>query len=250
MQPVVAIVADMREFDHEEWHCVPDQYMNALTKVANVLPVLVPALGPFIDFGALLNRVDGVVLTGSKANVHPSNYGQQADDRFRQFDIRRDSTSLPLITATLDKGVPLLAICRGIQELNVALGGSLRADIQEEPNHLDHRATETQDRDIQFEITQDVEALSGGRIEEILGTAFRINSLHSQAIDHIAPRLQVEARASDGTIEAVSVKDARTFAIGVQWHPEYWAETDSTSRKLFDAFGKAVQVFASQRSVH
>ncbi len=241
MQPIVAIVADTREFDNEDWHCVPDQYMTALTKVANVLPMFIPALGSFVDHDSLLDRVDGVMMTGSKANVHPSYYGQEPDERFEPYDLRRDETSLPLIRAAVEKGVPLLALCRGIQELNVAFGGTIRPMIHEEEGSLDHRAADVLDRDKQFEIDQEVTATKGGCIEEILGPEFRTNSLHSQAIANISPRLVVEATASDGTVEAVSVKDAKAFAVGVQWHPEYWSETDSTSRKLFETFGDAVR---------
>lgn len=241
MQPIVAVVADTREFDNEDWHCVPDQYMTALSKVANVLPVFIPALGEFVDVESLLSRVDGVMMTGSKANVHPSYFGQEPRARYEPYDLRRDATSLPLIKATIEKGVPLLAICRGIQELNVALGGSLRPNVHEEPGHLDHRAADVMDRDTQFAIDQDVTATRGGCIEQILGPTFKTNSLHGQAIETVSPRLQIEAEAADGTVEAVSVLDAKNFAIGVQWHPEYWSETDSTSRKLFEAFGEAVR---------
>ncbi|WP_299152115.1 gamma-glutamyl-gamma-aminobutyrate hydrolase family protein [uncultured Tateyamaria sp.] len=247
MQPIVAIVADTREFDNEDWHCVPDQYMDALSKVAKVLPIFIPALGDFVDHASLLDRVDGVMLTGSKANVHPSYFGVEPDSRYEPYDLRRDATSLLLVTACIDKGVPLLALCRGIQELNVALGGSLRPLIHEEPDRLDHRAADVLDRDKQFEINQDVTAREGGCIAEILGPEFRTNSLHSQALDHVSPRLQVEATASDGTVEAVSVRDAKSFAIGVQWHPEYWAETDSASRAIFEAFGHAVRAHQGSR---
>ncbi|WP_298966828.1 gamma-glutamyl-gamma-aminobutyrate hydrolase family protein [uncultured Roseibium sp.] len=241
MQPIVAIVADAREFDNEDWHCVPDQYMDALSKVSNVLPIFIPALGEFVDHASLLDRVDGVMLTGSKANVHPSNFGVKPDSRYEPYDLRRDATSLPLVTASLERGVPLLALCRGIQELNVALGGTLRPLIHEEPDRLDHRAADVLDRDKQFEINQEVTAREGGCIAELLGQEFRTNSLHSQALDRVSPNLRVEAVAADGTVEAVSVIDAKSFAIGVQWHPEYWAKTDGASRAIFEAFGDAVR---------
>jgi len=130
--------------------------------------------------------------------------------------------------------------------LNVALGGSIRPNIHEEADHLDHRAADVADRDIQFEINQVVEARVDGCIADILGPKFQTNSLHSQALDHVSSKLQVEARASDGTVEAVSVINAKNFAVGVQWHPEYWSETDNTSRKLFEAFGNAVREHAER----
>lgn len=248
MQPIVAIVADIREFDAELWHCVPEQYMTAIGKVANLLPLFVPTLGSNIDFDALLDRVDAVMLTGSKANVHPSNFGAEPHERYEPYDPNRDATSLPLTRAAVEKGVPLFAICRGIQELNVVFGGTLKPKIQEDDRIRDHRAPDTPDRDCQFALAHEITTRRGGCIENIIGKQASVNSLHSQAIDTVASRLQIEATADDGTIEAVSVIDAKGFAIGVQWHPEYWAECDSTSRKLFEAFGDAARNFAQSRN--
>ncbi|MDZ7823034.1 MAG: gamma-glutamyl-gamma-aminobutyrate hydrolase family protein [Ahrensia sp.] len=247
MQPIVAIVADKRHFDNYDWHCVPDQYLAATLDVAGVLPLIVPAFGARIDFDALLDRVDGVILSGSKTNVHPENFGQQAHEKFEPYDRDRDATSLPLIRAAVEKGVPLFAICRGIQEMNVALGGSLATEIQENEGRMDHRVVQSQDNDVRFQIKHPVTTKAGGCVAQIIGGAARVNSLHRQAIDNLAPRLQAEAVAEDGTIEAVSVIDAKGFAVGVQWHPEYWARTDVPSRQLFEAFGDAVTAWAAQR---
>ena len=244
MQPIVVIVADIREFDNEIWHCVPDQYLTAVCKVSNVLPLFLPALGEDIDIDALLDRVDGVMLSGSKANVHPSNYDVEPHEKYEPYDQDRDATSLPLTRAAIERGIPFFAICRGVQEMNVALGGSLKAEIHEGEGMLDHRAPTTDVRDELFTIAHEVTAREGGCIEKIIGARTRVNSLHGQAIDTVAPRLQVEATAEDGTIEAVSVIDAKGYAVGVQWHPEYWAQTDTTSRKLFEAFGDAVHDYA------
>lgn len=245
MQPIVAIVADMREFDNQDWHCVPNQYMNAACNIANVLPMIVPALGSAIDFDALLERVDGVMLSGSRANVHPSHFEIEPHEDYEPYDQRRDETTLPLVRAAVEKGVPLFAICRGVQELNVAFGGSLRTKIHEDDGMLDHRAPETLNRDDEFALSHTVTVREGGCVAKLIGSHVRVNSLHSQAIDTVAPRLQVEATADDdGTVEAVSVIDAKGFAMGVQWHPEYFAELDPTSRKLFEAFGSAVLAYA------
>lgn len=244
MQPIVVIVADIREFDAERWHCVPDQYLAAVSKVANVLPLFLPALGEDIDIDALLDRVDGVMLSGSKANVHPSNFGVEPHERFEPYDQDRDATSLPLTRAAIERGVPFFAICRGVQEMNVALGGSLKAKIHEDEGVLDHRAPTTEIRDQLFAIAHTVTTREGGCVERVIGAQPRVNSLHEQAIDVVAPRLQVEATADDGTVEAVSVIDAKDYAVGVQWHPEYWAESDATSRRLFEAFGNAVRAYA------
>jgi putative glutamine amidotransferase len=247
MQPIVAVVADIREFENYSWHCVPDQYMTAAFNVSGVLPLLVPAFGDDIDFDALLARVDGVMLSGSKSNVHPSNFGVEAHEKYEPYDTDRDATSLPLIRAAIEKGVPLFAICRGIQELNVALGGTLATEIQEADGMMDHRAPSSPDQAERFALAHSVKTKPGSCIEKIIGGDVRVNSLHRQAIDNIAPRLQVEASADDGTVEAVSVIDAKGYAVGVQWHPEYWAKTDDTSRRLFEAFGDAVRDYASQK---
>lgn len=247
MQPIIAIVADIREFDNELWHCVPEQYLDAVCKVANVLPLFVPALGDQINIDRLLDRVDGVMLTGSKANVHPSHYGVEADERYEPYDLKRDATTLPLVRAAVEKGIPFFAICRGIQEMNVALGGSIEPQIHTLKGRLDHRAADTPDRDLQFAINKTITARKGGCIDQMLGSHPKVNSLHSQGILKLAPRLRVEAKADDGTIEAVSVIDAKGYAIGVQWHPEYWAETDATSRKLFESFGDAVRQYLKEK---
>ncbi len=232
MQPIVVIVADIREFDGETWHCVPDQYLKAACKVADVLPLFLPALGSDIDVDDLLGRVDGVMLSGSKANVHPSHFGVEPHETYEPYDHLRDATSLPLIRAAVDRGVPFFAICRGVQEMNVALGGSLKTEIQEEDGMLDHRAPATDVRDDMSAISHEVRARNGGCIEKIVGAKALVNSLHRQAIDDVAPRLQVEARAEDGTVEAVSVIDARRYAVGVQWHPEYWRQRSTVPKTV------------------
>jgi putative glutamine amidotransferase len=145
--------------------------------------------------------------------------------------------------------VPLLAICRGIQELNVALGGTLATEIQERPGSLDHRAPESDDQDERFAIRQPVAIRPGSCLAGVFGAGdIMVNSVHRQAVGRLGPRLQVEAVATDGTVEAVSVKDARAFAVGVQWHPEYWAKSDDNSAKIFRAFGDAVREHAARRA--
>lgn len=243
MQPIVAIVADTRDFDGHIWHCCPTQYLRAAFDVGGVLPLIVPAFGAEIDFEALLARVDGVLVSGSKSNVHPTLYGAEPQAKHEPFDPARDATTLPLIRAAVERGIPLFAICRGIQELNVALGGTLAAEVQEQDGRMDHREPDSTDKDTRFQLAHPISP--SGCLAAILGDApFEVNSLHRQAISALAPRLQAEAVAPDGTIEAVSVIDAPGFAIGVQWHPEYWATSDAPSRKLFEAFGDAVRQYA------
>jgi putative glutamine amidotransferase len=247
-KPIVAIPADIRQFDGTTWHAVQTQYVNAALRAANVIPLLVPAVENGLDPDTILNRVDGLLVSGSATNVHPSLYGADARESDGPFDPARDATSLPLIRRAIERGIPLLAICRGIQELNVALGGTLATEIQDEPGKDDHRKPPHPDRDMAYAIRQDVIVAEGSCIARYLGAGrVPVNSLHRQAISKTAPRLQVEALADDGTIEAVSVIDAKGFAIGVQWHPEYWADTDAPSRALFEAFGDAVRQYAPTR---
>jgi putative glutamine amidotransferase len=188
------------------------------------------------------------MLTGSKSNVHPSLYGGDASEENGPYDTARDSTTLPLIRKAIGRGVPLLAICRGIQELNVALGGTLASEIQEREGSLDHRAPASDDQDQRFAIRQKVSIRPGTCLAGVFGAGdIEVNSVHRQAADRLGENLQVEAVAEDGTVEAVSVKGARAFAVGVQWHPEYWVKSDSVSQKIFRAFGDAVRLHAAAR---
>jgi putative glutamine amidotransferase len=245
--PLVAVPTDIRQFDNYTWHATPHQYLEAAVAVGGVMPVLVPAMGDRLDLDGLLDRVDGVMITGSKSNVHPSLYGEEATEANGPYDPDRDATSLPLIRRAVERGIPLLAICRGIQEMNVALGGSLAAEIQDREGAMDHRAPEHDHADMRFGIRQPVTIAEGSCLAGIFGAGeIKINSLHRQAVDRLGARLQVEAVAPDGTVEAVSVKDAEAFAVGVQWHPEYWAASDETSAKLFRAFGDAVRAYAAR----
>ncbi|MBB6483779.1 gamma-glutamyl-gamma-aminobutyrate hydrolase family protein [Rhizobium lusitanum] len=247
-RPIIAIPADIREFDGTSWHAVQLQYVRAAVKAAGLMALIVPALEEDNDADAILDRVDGLLVSGSASNVHPSLYGKEAKDSDGPFDPARDATSLPLIRRAIERAIPMLAICRGIQELNVALGGTLASEIQDQPGIWDHRKPQNVDRDTMYSIRQSVFVKEGSCIARVVGPGeVRVNSLHRQAIANTAPRLQVEALAEDGTIEAVSVIGAKAFAVGVQWHPEYWAETDSPSLKLFTAFGDAVHDYTASK---
>lgn len=248
IQPLVAVSTDIREFERYTWHAAPDQYLEAAVAVAGVLPVLVPAFGDRLDLETLLASVDGVMLTGSKTNVNPTLYGGEASEKNGPYDERRDATTLPLIRKAIERGVPVLAICRGIQELNVALGGSLATEIQEMEGRMDHRAAPSEDQDERFAIRHPVRIAAGTCMADIFGAGeIMVNSVHRQGIGALAPRLTVEAVAEDGTVEAVSVVDAPGFAVGVQWHPEYWAASDDASARIFRAFGDAVRDHAAGR---
>jgi putative glutamine amidotransferase len=247
--PIVLVSADYRQFDHINWHCTPAQYVEAVLYGAGAIPLVLPALGAALDLESVLDKVDGVLLTGSRSNVHPSLYGVEPAERYEPYDPARDATTLPLIRLALDRALPLFAICRGYQELNVALGGTLHTEIQEFDGRMDHRAPVTTDQNERYAIRHRVEVLPGTCIGRILGeTEVAVNSLHRQGIAMLSPRLVVEATAPDGTIEAVRVADAEGFAVGVQWHPEYWVRSDRTSARLFEAFGDAVRAYAAGKT--
>lgn len=249
-QPLVAVSTDVRQFENYTWHAAPRQYLEAAISAARVFPVLVPSFGARLDLDELLNTVDGVMITGSKSNVHPSLYGEEATEANGPYDHDRDATTLPLIRKAIERGVPLLAICRGIQELNVALGGTLATEIQERPGAMDHRAPVSDNQDERFAIRQAVTIKPGSCLAGVFGAGdIQVNSVHRQAVDRLGERLAVEAVAADGTVEAVSVKGAQAFAVGVQWHPEYWAATDGNSGKIFASFGDAVRRHAAERTV-
>ncbi len=249
LQPLIAVSTDVRQFENYTWHAAPQQYLEAAISAAGVFPVLVPSFGDRLDLDELLSAVDGVMLTGSKSNVHPSLYGGDASEANGPYDTARDATTLPLIRKAIERGVPLLAICRGIQELNVALGGSLATEIQEREGSLDHRAPVSDDQDERFAIRQSVSIKPGSCLAGVFGAGdIMVNSVHRQAVERLGPRLQVEAVAEDGTVEAVSVKDSRAFAVGVQWHPEYWVKSDSASQRVFKAFGDAVRQHAAAKA--
>ncbi|MCB1381488.1 MAG: gamma-glutamyl-gamma-aminobutyrate hydrolase family protein [Notoacmeibacter sp.] len=246
--PLVATAADIRAFDNYTWHAAPDTYLTAAAEVAGVLPLIVPAIPAQVDAAALLDRVDGVLVTGSRTNVHPSLYGTEPTPSHEPYDRARDSVSLALIREAIARGLPLLAICRGLQELNVALGGTLATEIQEQEGIDDHRAPEGDHNDERFVIRHPVHVKAGSCLAGIVGAGdIQVNSLHRQAISKLAPGLAVEATAPDGTVEAVSVIGAKGFAVGVQWHPEYWAATDKPSGQIFRAFGDAVRAHAAAR---
>jgi putative glutamine amidotransferase len=246
---LVAVPADVREFENYRWHATPDTYLKALTRVAGAIPVIVPALAEEFDVGALLSRVDGLMMTGSASNVHPDRYGVPPSRAHEPFDPERDRLTEALIAGALERGLPLLCVCRGHQELNVALGGTLATEIQEGEGRMDHRALPNKEQRERFAIRHPVSVAPDGKLAAIVGTAdIPVNSLHRQAIDRLAPGLAVEATAADGTIEAVSVDGAKGFALGVQWHPEYWAETDAASAAIFHAFAAACRAYASGRT--
>lgn len=246
--PIVGVSACVKTPDGRPWHMVGEKYLTAVTDVAGLTPLILPALGPRLDLAALVERLDGLVLTGSPSNVHPARYGEAPTPEAEPYDEARDATTLALIPAALEAGLPILAICRGFQELNVALGGTLHAEIHTLPGRDDHRRPQDGDPDVQYGPRHPVTFLRGGVFERIAGSRqIQVNSLHFQGIVTLAPRLVPEGIAPDGTVEAVSVEGARSLAVGVQWHPEYKAAENDFSRRLYAAFAEAAQARAAKR---
>ena len=248
--PVIGVPACLAQREGFNYHQVGGKYVDSVIDGAGGLPLLIPALGPRLDADAVLAEVDGLLITGSPSNVEPRHYGGPAPRPETALDPARDATTLPLIRRALDLGVPLLAICRGLQELNVALGGTLHQDVHELPGRADHRSNKTVPLQERYGPVHPVELVPGGTMQRLLDGAgtIEVNSLHAQAIDRLAERLAVEALAPDGTIEAVRVVDAPGFALGVQWHPEWRVLENPVSRRLFAAFGAACR--ARQRARH
>ena len=223
-------------------HRVNDAYIAAVRDGARALPLLIPALDAPLAVAELVDAFDGFVFTGAVSNVDPALYGGAAPRNPTLRDPARDAVSLPLIRAAIAAGKPVLAICRGFQELNVALGGTLHQHVHELPGRLDHREETDAPTDDQFGPAHAVAIVPGSLLAAITGLEMAmVNSLHHQGVDRLAPSLAANAIAPDGVIEAVSLPQGPGFVLGVQWHPEWlWAE-NPVSRSIFAAFGKAVE---------
>ncbi len=237
--PVIGIPCCARPVNDHPYHVVGDKYVRAVTQSIGGLPLLIPAIGPGIDPADLVGRLDGLLLTGSRSNVEPHHYDGTPSREGTAHDAERDATTLPLIRAAVAAGLPVLAICRGIQELNVALGGTLHQLVHEVAGRRDHRSIPGTTEEKYSHPAHPVALTKGGLFERLAGAGeITVNSLHAQGIDRLAPSLAVEAVAPDGQIEAVRVEGA-DFIVGVQWHPEFRIADNAFSTALFTAFGAA-----------
>ena len=246
-KPVIGIPADRRLLGPHWFHCVGEKYIAAVAEAADAVPVLVPALGEQ-HLGEWLDSFDGIMFTGSPSNVEPHRYQGPPSDPETWHDPQRDSTTLPMIPAAIAAGLPVLGICRGFQEMNVAFGGSLWQKLQEVPGHRDHREDKDAPLDEQYGPAHEVELVEGGQLRQLAGAPrIRVNSLHSQGVQRLGAGLAVEAVADDGVIEAFRVAGAPAFAIAVQWHPEWKAMNNPFSRVLFGAFGDAARQRAARQ---
>ena len=224
------------------FHVVGKKYVDAV-RLSGCLPLVVP-WADASEVEELLGFADGVLLTGSPSNVHPSHFGEDVHNPALPLDPARDEWTLPLTRLALAQGVPLLAICRGFQETNVALGGTLHQAVQEVPDKHDHRAPRDAPAEVQYGLAHEVRVLPGGLLEKILGIgSISVNSVHSQGANRLATGARAEAVAPDGLVEAFTLPAASGFNLCLQWHPEWQAATNPVSMKLLRAFGAACQSF-------
>jgi putative glutamine amidotransferase len=247
-RPVVGVIGNAyRIEDRFATQLVGERNLRAVADVAGALPLMFAATPDITDVGALLEAVDGIVLTGARANVHPARFGTEPDSRHEPFDLHRDDLALTLSEACVARGIPLFGICRGLQEMNVAFGGSLHPEIRELPGRINHRMPRLEtgeihpDTTVVFADRHDVRLIPDGVFARLLGCeTIRVNSLHGQGILEPGKRVIVEGVAEDGTIEAIRIADAPGFALGVQWHAEYDPQHNPINRALFQAFGAAL----------
>lgn len=249
-RPVVGIIGNS--------HMINDQYpahaggtMNsqAVAEVAEALPLLIPCDPRYVSVNELLEVCDGFLLTGGRPNVHPEEYGEPETPAHGAFDRGRDAIALPLVRACVERGQPFFGVCRGFQEVNVALGGTLHPEIRDLPGRMNHRMPPDGTLEEKFALRHSVRFTEGGIFHQLLGAPeVMTNSLHGQGIKDPGARIVIDGHAPDGTPEAIYVRDAPGFSLAVQWHPEWNAARDPVSRPLFAAFGKAVADWASRRA--
>lgn len=246
--PLIGVTACTKQIGLHSWHIAGDKYLRAVAVGAGGLPLVIPALAELIDQPSLLASLDGLLFTGSPSNVEPHHYSGPASEAGTAHDPARDQTTLPLIRKAVEAGVPVLGICRGFQEMNVAFGGSLHQKVQEVPGMMDHREPADEPVEVQYAPRHPLHVQPGGLLAGLgLPDEIQVNSIHGQGVQRLAPGLRVEALAPDGLVEAFSVEGAPSFALGVQWHPEWQVRSNPNYLAIFQAFGEACRKRAGQR---
>ena len=248
-RPVVGVIGNSALLN-ESYQVHAGGTMNsvAVAEVAGAMPLLIPADPHYVSVEELLDVCDGFLLTGGRPNVHPEEYGEEPTPAHGDFDRCRDAVTLPLVRACVERGQPFLGVCRGFQEVNVAMGGTLYPEIRDLPGRMNHRMPPEGTLDEKFALRHTVTFTEGGPFHGLLGAReVMTNTLHGQGIKDPGARIVIDGYAPDGTPEAIYVKDAPGFTLAVQWHPEYNAAADPVSRPLFAAFGQAVRAWAQAR---
>jgi putative glutamine amidotransferase len=248
-KPVVGVIGNVHLVENRfPAQMVGERNLRAIVEVAGAMPLMFAGKPDITDIGALLGVVDGILLTGARANVHPTRFGIEPHPRHEPYDNDRDALALSLVEACVAQSVPVFGICRGFQEMSVAFGCSLHPEIRELPGRMNHRMPRLENGEIHpdptvvFADRHDVRLVPDGAFAKILGCeTIRVNSLHGQGILEPGKRVVVEGVAEDGTIEAIRIADAQGFALGVQWHAEYDPQRNPVNRKLFQAFGDALK---------
>ena len=249
-KPLVGVPSDRRLYGVHPFHMVGEKYLRALIDGSDVLPLMTPVLAEDVDTHELLAQFDGIFLTGSYSNVEPHHYGGEPSSEGTLHDPFRDAVTLPLARRALDEGVPLLAVCRGFQELNVVLGGTLHQKVHEVPGYHNHLEDSNDPLEVQYGPAHPVTLVEGGLLRQLMGREeAMVNSLHAQGIARLADGVSVEAIADDGLIEAFRVDDVDGFALAVQWHPEWQVLQNELSTVIFKAFGDACRERANRRQV-
>ena len=249
-KPLIGVPADRRVIDPHPFQMVGEKYLRALIKASDALPLITPVMPDDVDIDELLGQFDGIFLTGSYSNVEPHHYDGGPSEEGTLHDPHRDAVTLPLVNRALECGVPVLAVCRGFQELNVALGGSLHQKVHEVAGYHNHLEDKKDSLDVQYGPSHAVTLVEGGLLNTLSGEdRVMVNSLHAQGVARLADGVSVEAVADDGLIEAFRVDDVEGFALAVQWHPEWCVMENEFSQIIFKAFGDACRARAAERQV-
>lgn len=247
-RPVIGVPACRKPIDIHPFHVVGEKYLQAIVDGASALPVMVPVLADDMDLEEILSHVDGVFLTGSVSNVEPHRYDGEPSEPGTLHDPHRDATTLPLTQRALEAGVPVMAVCRGFQEVVVALGGKLHQKVHEVSGYHDHRENPDDPVEVQYGPSHPVDLVAGGILHGLAGeTRIMVNSLHSQGVARLPQGVTVEAVADDGLIEAFTVDGVPGFSLAVQWHPEWRVTENPFSHAMFRAFGDACRDYAGIR---
>ena len=246
--PLIGVTACTKQIGLHSYHISGDKYVRAVAVAAKGLPLILPSLAELLDPAELLSSLDGLLFTGSPSNVEPDYYGGPASLPGTAHDPERDRTTLPLIRAAVAAGVPVLGICRGFQEMNVAFGGSLHQQVHEVGTFMDHREQSNEPIEVQYGPSHTMHIQPGGVLAGLgLPSEIEVNSIHGQGVERLAPGLRIEALAPDGLIEAISVEAGAGFALGVQWHPEWQVTSNPHYLAIFQAFGDACRTRATHR---
>ena len=245
--PRVGLPTDHKQIGAHPFLAVGEKYVRAVVDGAGCLPLLVPTLDPVLPLREVLAGLDGLLLTGAVSNIEPHHYSDESSYEGNLLDPRRDATNLPLIPLAIEMGVPVLAICRGFQEVNVAFGGTLYQTVHEQPGFMDHRENKDDPLDVQYGPAHDIALVPGGVLAGLAGdTRATVNSLHGQGVRRLGEGLVVEAQAPDGLVEAFR-HDGPAFMLAVQWHPEWKVRENAFYLATFRAFGDACRARAARR---